>query len=97
MNGEFWLGMVSLVVSFIIGVNQLRISRRATDQSSEVTLRGQDLTELQDLRDRVTALETREQRLWAWARRHLDLYYRFRVAGAPDPEPLPDDQPRKAS
>lgn len=29
-------------------------------------------------------------RLWAWARRHLDLYYRWRKSDAPDSEPLPE-------
>lgn len=32
-----------------------------------------------------------ERALWAWARRHLDLYYRYRREDAPDPEPVPGD------
>lgn len=31
------------------------------------------------------------RRLWLWARRHVDLYYRHRVEGAPDPDPIPDE------
>jgi hypothetical protein len=45
---------------------------------------------------RLTALEARmesatayNRRLWEWARAHLDLYYRHRMVGAPDPRPIP--------
>lgn len=41
---------------------------------------------------RVGRLERINRRLWAWARKHLDLYYRHRQPGAPDPDPLPDDE-----
>lgn len=30
--------------------------------------------------------------LWEWARRHIDLYYRYRQEGAPDPEPIPKEK-----
>ncbi len=29
--------------------------------------------------------------MWAYCRRLLDLYYRHRCEGAPDPDPLPDE------
>lgn len=34
------------------------------------------------------------RRMWLWARRHIDLYYRWRREGAPEPEVLPveDDE-----
>lgn len=28
--------------------------------------------------------------LWQWARAHIDLYYRHRKTGAPDPHPIPE-------
>lgn len=31
------------------------------------------------------------RRMWQWARRHLDLYYRHRIPGSPDPVPIPDE------
>lgn len=30
--------------------------------------------------------------LWEWARKHIDLYYRFRREGSPDPEPIPKEK-----
>lgn len=32
------------------------------------------------------------RKMWVWARRHIDLYYRYRREGSPEPEPLPDDE-----
>ena len=90
MSGEGWLAVLSLLSTAVLGWYNLRNSRKATDQASEVTLRGQDLAELKDVRERVAQLEQREQQLWSWARRHLDLYYRWRRPEAPEPEPLPD-------
>lgn len=40
---------------------------------------------------RVSNLEDYQRRLWAYARYLLDLYYRHRQPGAPDPVPLPED------
>lgn len=31
------------------------------------------------------------RRLWNWAREHLDLYYRYRKEGAPNPVPIPHE------
>ena len=31
------------------------------------------------------------RRLWNWAREHLDLYYRYRKEGAPNPAPIPHE------
>lgn len=30
--------------------------------------------------------------LWEWARKHIDLYYRYRQEGAPDPDPMPKEK-----
>ena len=40
---------------------------------------------------RAKAAENRTDRLWMWARKLLNLYYTHRMPGAPDPDPLPDD------
>lgn len=39
---------------------------------------------------RLDRLEEDNRKLWAYCRKLLDLYYRHRTLGAPDPEPLPD-------
>ena len=41
---------------------------------------------------RVAELEGYNRRLWAYTRYLLDLYYRHRSAGSPDPDPLPDEE-----
>lgn len=41
---------------------------------------------------RLDRLEDHNLRLWAWCRKHLDLYYRHRREGAPDPDPVPDPE-----
>lgn len=41
---------------------------------------------------RVSGLEDYQRRLWGYTRYLLDLYYRHRRDGAPDPDPLPDDE-----
>ena len=30
-------------------------------------------------------------KLWAYCRKHLDMYYKWRKDGAPDPEPIPEE------
>ena len=30
--------------------------------------------------------------LWEWARKHIDLYYRYRQDDAPDPDPIPKEK-----
>lgn len=40
---------------------------------------------------RMGRLERSNRKLWAWSRALLDLYYRHRAPGSPDPAPLPDD------
>lgn len=39
---------------------------------------------------RVEALDAYSRRLWAYTRSLLDLYYRYRSPGSPDPGPLPE-------
>lgn len=29
--------------------------------------------------------------LWEWARKHIDLYYRYRRDDSPDPDPIPKE------
>lgn len=44
-----------------------------------------------DVEAEVKSAKAQNRKLWMWARKHIDLYYRFRTDGAPDPDPLPDD------
>lgn len=55
------------------------------------TLAGVVMHRLTTLERRVAQAESYNRRLWAWARRHLDLYYRHRTPGSPDPEPIPEE------
>ena len=43
------------------------------------------------LMPRVNTLEETNRSLWSYTRRVLDLYYRHRRDGAPDPPDLPTD------
>ncbi len=47
---------------------------------------------LSELEKRIVKAESYNRRLWLWARAHIDLYYRWRRDGAPDPLPLPDEE-----
>ena len=44
-----------------------------------------------ELLGRVGAVEATNRSLWAYTRGLLDLYYRHRGPGSPEPPPLPDD------
>ena len=46
---------------------------------------------VQHLEDDVKAARSYNRDLWAYCRRLLDLYYRHRRDGSPDPDPLPDE------
>lgn len=46
---------------------------------------------LTDVEQEVKAAKAQNRKLWLWARKHVDLYYRHRGPDAPDPDPLPDD------
>lgn len=44
-----------------------------------------------ELERRVSRAESYNRRMWMWARRHVDLYYKHRKDGAPEPEPIPTE------
>lgn len=97
MTPTEWLAVLSLLSTAALGVYTIRNSRRSTDQASEVQLRGQDLERLESAEakaeraeKRAAAVDDYNRRMWLWARRHVDLYYRWRRDGAPDPEPIPE-------
>ena len=53
---------------------------------------------LKIMSDRIGEIEEESERvmgynrrLWNWAREHLDLYYRYRKEGAPNPVPIPHE------
>ncbi|WP_372595683.1 hypothetical protein [Actinotalea sp.] len=52
---------------------------------------GQLWSRMASLEKRVSASAEYNRRLWLWARKHIDLYYRHRAVGAPDPDPIPED------
>lgn len=41
--------------------------------------------------DKVKASESYTRKLWLWAKVVIDLYYRHRTPGAPEPPPIPDE------
>lgn len=52
---------------------------------------GHILTRVHRLEAAVDEAHQVNRNLWHYTRRLLDLYYRHRVAGAPDPPPLPGE------
>lgn len=49
-------------------------------------------TRLNGLEENLKSARTYNLLLWEWARKHLDLYYRYRQEGAPDPAPIPKEK-----
>ena len=49
------------------------------------------MTRLREIEKRLSEVENDNRTLWSYCRRLLDLYYRHRQPGAPDPDPLPDE------
>ena len=47
---------------------------------------------LRAVEDDLADARAYNRRLWAWARHQLDLYYRHRKDGAPDPMPIPTEE-----
>lgn len=46
---------------------------------------------LSTLEDDLASSRSYNREMWMYCRRLLDLYYRHRQPGAPDPDPLPDE------
>lgn len=46
---------------------------------------------LENIEDDLHHAQVYNREMWAYCRRLLDLYYRHRAPGAPDPDPLPDE------
>lgn len=55
-------------------------------------LSGHILTRVHRLEDELDQARRYNRELWAYCRRLIDLYYRHRVPGAPDPDPLPEEE-----
>ena len=49
------------------------------------------LTRVHRLEDEIEEAQDYNHRLWWYCRRLLDLYYRHRRDGAPDPDPIPTE------
>ena len=52
---------------------------------------GHTVTRLKALEDDLAASQAYNRVLWLYCRNLIDLYYRHRPAGAPDPAPLPEE------
>lgn len=47
---------------------------------------------LNRLEDELKGARAYNMILWEWARNLIDLYYRYRKDGAPDPDPIPKEK-----
>lgn len=47
---------------------------------------------LGDVESELRGVKSHNRKLWAWARKTLDLYYRHRKDGSPEPDPLPEEE-----
>ena len=47
---------------------------------------------LDEVEAELVRVHKQNRELWAWARKLLDLYYRHRGPGAPDPDPMPKEE-----
>lgn len=55
-------------------------------------LLGHFYARLGGLEENLKSARTYNLLLWEWARKHVDLYYRYRQEGAPDPDPIPKEK-----
>ncbi len=55
-------------------------------------LLGHFYTRLNGLEGNLKSARAYNMLLWEWARNHIDLYYRYRKDGAPDPAPIPKEE-----
>lgn len=53
---------------------------------------GNLFSRLSGLEESLKNARTYNLLLWEWARKHIDLYYRYRQEGAPDPDPIPKEK-----
>lgn len=72
-----WLAAAAVVLTALLGLMGV--------------LLGQLYARIARLEGVVTSTRDYNHRLWQWARAHLDLYYRHRVPGSPDPAPIPTE------
>ena len=55
-------------------------------------LLGHFYSRLNSLEENLKSARAYNLVLWEWARKQVDLYYRYRQAGAPDPDPIPKEK-----
>lgn len=70
-------GVVVAALGALVGV----LFKRLSDLEARVRL----------AESKVKASESYTRRLWLWAKFVIDLYYRHRVDGAPEPPPIPEE------
>lgn len=92
------LAILSVLSTLGLGVYVQRGSRASTEQANALAIREQNASDLSDLRREMeemkktlTAEQSFSRDMWIYCRNLLDLYYRNRKPGSPDPEPLPRD------
>ena len=54
-------------------------------------LLGHFYSRLNSLEENLKSARAYNLVLWEWARKQVDLYYRYRQDGAPDPDPIPKE------
>lgn len=92
------LAILSVLSTLGLGIYVQRGSRASTEQANALAIREQNASDLSDLRREMdemkktlTAEQSFSRDMWIYCRNLLDLYYRNRKPGSPDPEPLPRD------
>lgn len=55
-------------------------------------LLGHFYSRLNNLEENLKSARAYNLVLWEWARKQVDLYYRYRQDGAPDPDPIPKEK-----
>lgn len=55
-------------------------------------LLGHFYSRLNSLEENLKSARAYNLVLWEWARKQVDLYYRYRQDGAPDPDPIPKEK-----
>lgn len=92
------LAILSVLSTLGLGIYVQRGSRASTEQANALAIREQNASDLSDLRREMDEMkktlageQSFSRDMWIYCRNLLDLYYRNRKPGSPDPQPLPRD------
>lgn len=53
---------------------------------------GHFYSRLNAIEDELKKAQHYNRKMWTWAREHIELYYKYRQEGAPDPKPIPEEK-----